>query len=114
MVLVRYLNPAECKLARISNPEEDFAKNLDFKGIKFPVKVRDIHKILLANDVVRTSPKGPLKILTSGTYRGLSGNSQGANTKIDDSMKKLFFSCNSPSITHLFLFFTGRTNIKRF
>ena len=29
-------------------------------------------------------------------------------------MKKLFFRSNSPCITYLFLFFTGRTNIKKF
>ena len=29
-------------------------------------------------------------------------------------MKKLFFRSNSPCITYLFLFFTGRTNIRKF
>ena len=43
-----------------------------------------------------------------------SGDSQGTNTKIDDLMKKLFFSSNSPCFTHLFLFFTGKTNIQNF
>ena len=38
----------------------------------------------------------------------------GINTKIDDFMKKLFFKSNSPCITYLFLFFTGRTNIQKF
>ena len=33
-------------------------------------------------------PKGPLKILMSGTYR--------ANTKIDNFMKKIFLRTNSP------------------
>ena len=28
-------------------------------------------------------------------------------------MKKLFFRCNSPCFTHLFLFFTGKKNIQR-
>ena len=27
--------------ARITKADEDFAKKLDFKGIKFPVKIRD-------------------------------------------------------------------------
>ena len=62
----------------------------------------------LARDVPGTSPEGPLKVLTSGTSRGPSGDSQGTNTKIDDLMKKLFFRCNSPCFTHLFLFFTGK------
>ena len=46
-----------------------------------------------------------LKVLTSGTSRGPSGDSQGTNTKINDLMKKLFFICNSFFITHLFLLF---------
>ena len=43
-----------------------------------------------AHDAPRTSPESLLKVLTSGTYRGPSGDSQGTNTKIDDFMKKLF------------------------
>ena len=61
-----------------------------------------------------TSPKGPLKILTSRTYKGPSEDSQGTNTKIDDLMKKLIFRSNSPYITCLFLFFTRRRNIQKF
>ena len=73
-----------------------------------------IQKIIIENthpthDVPGTSPEGPLKVLTSGTYRGLSGT----NTKIDDFMKKLFFSSNSLCIIYLFLFFTVRTNIQK-
>ena len=67
-----------------------------------------------AHDVPRTSPEGPLKVLTSGTYRGPSGDSRGTNSKTDNLMKKLFFRSNSPCITYLFLFFTGRTNIQKF
>ena len=44
-----------------------------------------------ARDVPGTSREGPLKVLTSGTSRGPSGDSQGTNTKIDDLMKELFF-----------------------
>ena len=66
-----------------------------------------------ARDVPGTSPEGPLKVLTSGTSRGPSGDSQGTNTKIDDLMKKLFFRYNSPCFTHLFLFFTRKTNIQK-
>ena len=61
----------------------------------------------------RPLPEGPLKVLASGTYRGLSGDSQGANSKSDNLIKKLFFRSNSPCITYLFLFFTGRTNIQK-
>ena len=43
--LVRYLNPADHHPARITKADKDFAKRLDFKDIKFPVKIRDIHKI---------------------------------------------------------------------
>ena len=55
-----------------------------------------IEKIIIGNtqpahDVLGTSPEGPLKILTSETYRAPSGDSQGTNTKIDDFMKKLLF-----------------------
>ena len=65
-----------------------------------------------AHDVKGASPEGSLKVLTSGTYKGPSKDSQGTNTKTDDVMKKLFFRSNSPSITYLFLFSTGRTNIQ--
>ena len=43
--MVRYLNPADHHPARITKADKDFAKRLDFKDIKFPVKIRDIHKI---------------------------------------------------------------------
>ena len=61
-----------------------------------------------------TSPKGPLKILTSRTYKGPSGDSQGTKTKIDDLMKKLIFRSNSPYITCLFPFLTRRRSIQKF
>ena len=41
--LVRYLNPANHHLERITNAEKD--KKIDLKDMKFPVKARDIHKI---------------------------------------------------------------------
>ena len=66
-----------------------------------------------ARDFPGTSPEGPLKVLTFGTSREYSGDSQGTNTKIDDLMKKLFFRCNSPCFTHLLLFFAGKTNIQK-
>ena len=40
----RYLNPADRHLARIKKADKEFAEKLDFKDIKFPVKIRDIHK----------------------------------------------------------------------
>ena len=43
--LVRYLNPADRNPARITKADKDFAKELDFKDIQFPFKVRDINKI---------------------------------------------------------------------
>ena len=43
--MVRYLKPADYHPARITKAGKDFAKRLDFKDIKFPVKTRDIHKI---------------------------------------------------------------------
>ena len=66
-----------------------------------------------ARDVPGTSPEGPLKVLTSRTSRGFSGDSQGTKTKIDDLMKKLVFRFNRPSFTHLLLLFTGKTNIQK-
>ena len=68
----------------------------------------------LTHNVPGTSPEVPLKILTSGTYRGPSGNSQGTNIKTDDLMKNLCFRSSSPCIKDLFLHFTGRTNIQNF
>ena len=61
-----------------------------------------------------TSRGRSLKVLTSGTYREPSGDSQGTNTKIDDLMIKLYFRSNSPCIAYLFLFLTGRENIQKF
>ena len=42
--LVRYLNPANHHLAIITKADKDFAKRRDFKDIKLPVKIRNIHK----------------------------------------------------------------------
>ena len=39
--LVWYLNPAYSYSGRITKAGKNFAKNLNFKDIKFPVKVRD-------------------------------------------------------------------------
>ena len=66
-----------------------------------------------ARNVPGTSAEGPLKFLTSGNPRGPLGDSKGSNKKIDDLMKKMIFRCNSLCFTHLYLFFTGKTNIQK-
>ena len=43
--LVWYLNPADDNRRSITKADKNFAKKPDFKDIKFPVKIRDIHKI---------------------------------------------------------------------
>ena len=46
MLLVRYLHPVDHNPRRITKAVKDFAKKkLDFKDIKFQVKIRDILKI---------------------------------------------------------------------
>ena len=42
--LDRYLNPADRNPARITKADKDFAKKVDFRDKKFPVKIRDIHE----------------------------------------------------------------------
>ena len=49
--LVRHLNPADRNRARITKNDQDFAKNLDFKDKKLPVKTRDILKIEKKNSI---------------------------------------------------------------
>ena len=49
--IVRYLNSADCNPARITKAVKDIAKKLDFKYIKFLVKIRDIHKIEKKNSI---------------------------------------------------------------
>ena len=75
------------------------------------------HEILLhqpAHVVPGTSPEGPLKVLTSGIYRGPSRDSLGTNTKTDDLRKNLFLVAIVLAFTYLFLLFTRRTNIQKF
>ena len=50
-MIMNALNPADCNLARITKADKDFAKKPDFKDIKFPVKIRDIHKIEKKNSI---------------------------------------------------------------
>ena len=42
---VRYLNHANHHIAKIKKADKDFTKKIDFKDIKFEVKIRDTHKI---------------------------------------------------------------------
>ena len=49
--LARYLNPANHHPARITKANKDFAKRLDFKDMKFQVKIRDIQKIEKKNSI---------------------------------------------------------------
>ena len=43
--LAKYLNPTNYNPRRITKADKDFAKRLDFKDTKLPVKIRDIHNI---------------------------------------------------------------------
>ena len=42
--LIRYLNPVAHNPRRFTKADKDFAKRLDFKDIKFPVKIKRITK----------------------------------------------------------------------
>ena len=44
-ILVRYLNTADCIPIRITKADKKLARELDSKGIKLPVKIRDIYWI---------------------------------------------------------------------
>ena len=48
---VTYVNLSEHNPRRITNADKGFVKRLHFKDIKFPVKVRDIHKIEKKNSI---------------------------------------------------------------
>ena len=66
-----------------------------------PKKIKDGAYVITqpARDVPGTSPGGPLKVITSETYRGPSEDPQGTNKKTDNLMRKLLFRSNSPCIT---------------
>ena len=49
--LIRYLNPVDHNPRRFTKADKDFAKRLDFKDIKFPVKIIDIHKMKRKNSI---------------------------------------------------------------
>ena len=40
-----YLHPADCYTGKITKADKDFAKRYDFKNIKFPIKIKSVHKI---------------------------------------------------------------------
>ena len=48
--LVRYLHPADCSPAKITKAGKVLAR-IDFKDIKFPVKIKDIHNIVKQNSI---------------------------------------------------------------
>ena len=43
--IIRYLNPVDRNLEKTTKVDKEFYKKLDFKDLKFPVKIRDIHKL---------------------------------------------------------------------
>ena len=43
--LVKYLHPSDHHTAIITKSDKDFSKSFEFKDIRFPVEIRDIHKI---------------------------------------------------------------------
>ena len=45
------MHPANYNPRRITKTDIDFAKNLDFKDIKYPVKVRDVQNIAKKNSI---------------------------------------------------------------
>ena len=49
--LVRYLYSADHHPARITKADKNFTRALDFKDIRFPVKIRDIYKIEKTNSI---------------------------------------------------------------
>ena len=49
--MVRYLHPADHNPKRIAKADKDFARRLDFREIKFPVKTREIYKIEKKNSI---------------------------------------------------------------
>ena len=56
--LIRYLNPANHDPARITKAEKNSAKKINFKDIKFPVRIRDIYKIEKKRNSTRISVFG--------------------------------------------------------
>ena len=51
MVLSLILKSCRSSPARITKADKDFAKELSFKDLKFPVKIRNIYKIQKKNSI---------------------------------------------------------------
>ena len=64
--LARYLHPVDHHLARIKKIDILSGDELDFKDIKFPVKIRDIHKII--NDCFKINDKQMIQMPKQGEY----------------------------------------------
>ena len=85
-VIFDHRNSLACRLFR---PQDDL-KNKNVKILKTLRRASQNNYLDMVNTVITqlaqgnrgTFLEGPLKILTSGTYRGLSRDSQGTNTKI--------------------------------
>ena len=43
--IIRHLNLVDRNLVRMTKVDKEFYKKVDFKDLKFPVKIRDIHKL---------------------------------------------------------------------
>ena len=50
--LLWYLHPADHNPARLTKADKYFAKRLDFKDIKCPIKIRDIQNIEKRNSII--------------------------------------------------------------
>ena len=48
---VRHINPAKDHPGRITRIDRDFAKNLIYDGIEFPVQEKDFKKVELQNNI---------------------------------------------------------------
>ena len=51
MVFSQILKLCRNNPRRITKADKDFGKRIDFKGIKHPVKIRDVHKIENKNSI---------------------------------------------------------------
>ena len=63
--LVKYLYPADHNPRRITKVNKDFDKELGSKDIKFPVKIRNIHKIKKKKKKKKKKNLSPLVFLVT-------------------------------------------------
>ena len=72
--MVRYLHPGNHNSRKVRKTDKDFAIKFDFKDIKFPFKIRDIHKIE-KKKIIRISVFGyknngkPLIYMSKNTFK---------------------------------------------